>query len=345
MADTVLIVDDDQAVATMLYKVIRSNGIEAETATSGEEALERTTRREYDPHPPGREHARHGRLPGGGNPAQAGLPDPPSSSSAAGRRTTTPSTALDIGADDYITKPFNPITLGAKVKALIRRSRGSIPGMGEELAAGPLPLQHHTFRFYKDGKEIVLSSKETAIMKLFLDNVNRIFSKDMIYDLVWGEAIIDENAIMVYINRLRQKIEDDPSHPRYIQTVRGLGYRFVPPARLNSGPPLGAGFVFSRQPPGKKSPAPLAPGSFSMLQGIPDLIGGHPEGLGHAALGHRRHHAGDAGPDRLHGVLRGKGAGRRLQHRQIGDGVAGTEKAARAGSPAAAAVPAPYRPW
>ena len=66
-------------------------------------------------------------------------------------------------------------------------------------------------------------------MKLFLDNVNRIFSKDMIYDLVWGGAIIDENAIMVYINRLRQKIEDDPSKPRYIQTVRGLGYRFVIP--------------------------------------------------------------------------------------------------------------------
>ena len=64
-------------------------------------------------------------------------------------------------------------------------------------------------------------------MKLFLDNVNRIFSKDMSYELVWGHAIIDENAIMVYINRLRQKIEDDPARPKYIQTVRGLGYRFV----------------------------------------------------------------------------------------------------------------------
>ena len=65
------------------------------------------------------------------------------------------------------------------------------------------------------------------MMKLFLDNVNRVFSKDMLYTLVWGEAIIDEHAIMVYINRLRQKIEENPSKPRYIQTVRGLGYRFV----------------------------------------------------------------------------------------------------------------------
>ena len=64
------------------------------------------------------------------------------------------------------------------------------------------------------------------MMKLFIDNVNRIFSKDMLYDLLWGEAIIDENAIMVYVNRLRAKIEEDPAHPAYIQTVRGLGYRF-----------------------------------------------------------------------------------------------------------------------
>ena len=65
------------------------------------------------------------------------------------------------------------------------------------------------------------------MMKLFLDNVNRIFPKDMLYELIWGQAIIDENAIMVYINRLRQKIEEDPARPKYIQTVRGLGYRFV----------------------------------------------------------------------------------------------------------------------
>ena len=65
------------------------------------------------------------------------------------------------------------------------------------------------------------------MMKMFLDNVNRVFSKEMLYELIWGEAIVDENAIMVYINRLRQKIEENPAHPKFIQTVRGLGYRFV----------------------------------------------------------------------------------------------------------------------
>ena len=64
-------------------------------------------------------------------------------------------------------------------------------------------------------------------MKLFMDNVGRVFSKSILYDLVWGNDIVDDNAIMVYINRLRQKIEDDPEQPKHIQTVRGLGYRFV----------------------------------------------------------------------------------------------------------------------
>ena len=136
---------------------------------------------------------------------------------------------LDIGADDYITKPFNPVTLAAKAKALIRRSRGNLPGADNLLCAGPFQYNTSTLRFYKNGQEIPLSSKENAIVKLFMDNVNHIFSKDMIYDLVWGSSIIDENAIMVYINRIRAKIEDDPSHPVYIQTVRGLGYRFVIP--------------------------------------------------------------------------------------------------------------------
>ena len=226
MADTVLIVDDDEAVLTMLYKVIRSNGIEADTVASGEEALERTAQRTYDlilldvnlMGMDGFQVVQTLRQRGVRTPIII----------VSGRKEDYDTLyGLDIGADDYVTKPFNPVTLGAKVKALIRRSRTGRPGADSLITAGPFTYNTSTLRFYKNGVEIPLSAKENAMMKLFIDNVNRIFSKDMLYDLLWGEAIIDENAIMVYVNRLRAKIEEDPARPAYIQTVRGLGYRFV----------------------------------------------------------------------------------------------------------------------
>ena len=226
MPDIVLIADDDQAVLTMLYKVVRSNGIEADTAASGEEALALLEQKPYDLLL--LDVNMHGM--DGFQVVQAirrrGLKLP--IIIVSGRKEDYDTLyGLDIGADDYVTKPFNPVTLGAKVKALIRRSRNHLPGVDSVIAAGPFQFNTSTLRFYKNGREILLSSKENAMMKLFIDNVNRIFSKDMLYDLIWGEAIIDENAIMVYVNRLRQKIEEDPSNPQYIQTVRGLGYRFV----------------------------------------------------------------------------------------------------------------------
>ena len=224
--DLVLIVDDDEDVRKMLYKVIRSNGIDAETAQSGEEALQKVSADRYDlilldvnmGGMDGFEVVETLRSRGIKTPIII----------VSGRKEDYDTLyGLDIGADDYITKPFNPVTLGAKVKALIRRSRTHTAAADSSIVAGPFRYDTSTLRFYKDGVEIPLSSKENAIMKLFMDNVNRVFSKDMLYDMVWGSAIIDENAIMVYINRLRQKIEEDSTNPQYIQTIRGLGYRFV----------------------------------------------------------------------------------------------------------------------
>lgn len=226
MEDMVLIVDDDEAVRTMLYKAIRSNGIEAQQVSSGEQALQWVSQNRCDliimdinmPGMDGFQVIRTLRNRGLRIPIMI----------VSGRQEDYDTLyGLDIGADDYVTKPFNPVVLGAKVKALLRRSKASSFGDSAVIVAGPFRYNTITMRFYKDNREISLSSKEHAMMKLFLDNVNRVFSKDMLYTLVWGEAIIDENAIMVYINRLRQKIEGNPSKPRYIQTVRGLGYRFV----------------------------------------------------------------------------------------------------------------------
>lgn len=226
MADTVLIVDDDESVRNMLYKVIRSAGMDACAVPDGEQALELVWQRPFDL------MLLDINLKGmdGFQVIEAlrsrGIKIPVIIVS--GRKEDYDTLyGLDIGADDYVTKPFNPVVLAAKAKALIRRSRGGTPGGAPVIAAGPFRYDTSTLRFYKNGQEIVLSSRENAIMKLFLDNVNRIFPKDMLYELVWGETIVDENAIMVYINRLRQKIEENPAKPRYIQTVRGLGYRFV----------------------------------------------------------------------------------------------------------------------
>jgi len=226
MADKVLIVDDDKSVIDILYKVIKSNGIEADLAHSGEEAIVMVGGNQYDlilldinMHGiDGFEVIRVLRDRGFTIPIIV----------VSGRKEDYDMIfGLDIGADDYITKPFNPVTLGAKVKAMIRRNKGSFQGRENTIEAGPFVYNTSTLRLYKNGQELNLTSKENAMMKLFLDNVNAIFSKDMIYEMIWGDTIIDENAIMVYINRLRQKIEDDPSHPKFIQNVRGLGYRFV----------------------------------------------------------------------------------------------------------------------
>ena len=226
MAYQVLITDADAGSRTVLGRALRAGMMQTEAAASGEEALDRLARAEYDllilgidlPGIDGFHVIQTVRRRGSRIPIMV---------VSSHDEDYEQLYALDLGADDYITKPFNPVILAAKAKALIRRSRG-LP-LEEVITAGPFSYNSGTLRFYKNGDEIVLSSKENAMMKLFMDNVDRIFSRSRLYDLIWGGNIVDENTVMVYISRLRAKIEDDPSHPPYIQTVRGLGYRFVAP--------------------------------------------------------------------------------------------------------------------
>ena len=226
MSDKVLVVDDDKTILTMLFKALKNNGIDADLAISGEAALELLAQNRYDlilldinmRGIDGFEVIQRIRADHLSTPVMV----------VSGRKEDKDALyGLEIGADDYITKPFNPVTLVAKAKALIRRSRSTSTSGTNIIKAGPFTYNTSTLRFYKNDVEIPLSSKENSMMKLFIDNVDHIFSKDMIYSVIWGETIIDENAIMVYVNRLRQKIEDDPSNPRYLITVRGLGYRFT----------------------------------------------------------------------------------------------------------------------
>lgn len=224
MADRVLIIDSDAHTRTVLGRSLRAASMVTESSPSGEEGLERLALATYDlvmleldlPGIDGLHVIQTIRARG------LRVPIIVLSSHSEEYEQLY---ALDLGADDYVTKPFNPIILAAKARAIIRRSRG-LP-LEEVITAGPFAYNTGTLRFYKNGEEIVLSSKENAMMKLFMSNVDRIFSRSRLYDLIWGGNLVDENTVMVYISRLRAKIEDDPSRPRYIQTVRGLGYRFV----------------------------------------------------------------------------------------------------------------------
>jgi DNA-binding response OmpR family regulator len=225
MADRALIVDDEEAIRKLLTKVVVSNGIEAETAKNGEDAFAKLS----------------------GNPdayqvilldvMMGGLDGFSLLKRIRAMNILTPVIiissktedydalyGLGLGADDYITKPFNPIVLGAKIQALLRRTRIASKEPSSLLTAGPFTMNTKTMHFYKDGQEVFLSSKEFILMQLFMEQPEQVFSKEALYKAVWEDMVVDDNTIMVYINRLRSKIEDNPKAPRSIVTVRGLGY-------------------------------------------------------------------------------------------------------------------------
>lgn len=228
MADKVLIVDDDPAICKLLDKVMRSNDLETTITDSGTSALNLLKSHTYDiilldimlGDMEGFEVIKRLRNQGIRTPVMI----------ISGRSEDYDSLyGLSLGADDYITKPFRPLVLGAKVKALIRRGKNMVTDNLGIIEQGPFSYNTSTMRFYKNGEKIELSYKENALMLLFMKHPQQVFSKDMIYEHVWGNSVaVDDNAIMVYINRLRGKIEEDRQKPAYIVTVRGLGYRFTP---------------------------------------------------------------------------------------------------------------------
>ena len=136
---------------------------------------------------------------------------------------------LSCGGDDYITKPFSPREVVFRVKAQLRRQqyqKTSPDGNAALLKAGSLTLDPESGRAYKNGKEISLTGREFLLLSYLMENTDKIISKERLYEQVWGEySSICDNTIMVHIRHLREKIEDNPSSPRQLITIKGLGYK------------------------------------------------------------------------------------------------------------------------
>ncbi|AJK89738.1 MAG: response regulator transcription factor [Lysinibacillus fusiformis] len=228
MQKHILLVEDDEAIREMVANFLLLEGFEVTTANNGEEALQYCLNQTFDlvildimiPKLNGLEVLKVIR-------EQAALPIIIMSAKDSD---VDKALGLGLGADDYIAKPFSMLEFSARVKAVIRRATkyaGQIDHKQDVIVIGNLKIDIVNFSINKNGQEVKLTSKEFAILKLFVTNRNRVFTKEQIYQLIWKDAYYgDENIINVHIRRLREKIEDDPSNPQYIKTLWGIGYKF-----------------------------------------------------------------------------------------------------------------------
>lgn len=228
MQKHILLVEDDEAIREMVSNYLTMEGFHVTTVTNGEEALQNCLQKTFDlvildimiPKLNGLEVLKIIR-------EQAALPIIIMSAKDSD---VDKALGLGLGADDYIAKPFSMLEFSARVKAVIRRATkysSQAEQKQEVLEIDNLKIDIVSFSITKSGQDIKLTSKEFSILKLFVTNRHRVFTKEQIYQTIWKDAYYgDENIINVHIRRLREKIEDDPSHPHYIKTLWGIGYKF-----------------------------------------------------------------------------------------------------------------------
>jgi two-component system response regulator MprA len=215
---TILVVDDDPKIRSVLGRGLRFEGYDVQIAASGQEALQLARDTTFDlvvldltmPRMDGLEVCR--RLRRGVNVPILML----TARSAVADRIV----GLDSGADDYLTKPFDFEELLAHVRALLRRTQ---PQSGEILTFADLRLNTGTREAERGGRRVELTTREYELLLLFMRHPRQVLLRDQIMDRVWGDAMVESNAIEVHIGRLRDKLETDDEE-RLIQTIRGAGY-------------------------------------------------------------------------------------------------------------------------
>ena len=227
MAKKVLVVDDEKLIVKGIRFSLEQDGMEVDCAYDGEEALNMAKANEYDmilldimlPKMDGFEVCQ----------AIREFSDMPIVMLTAKGDDMDKILGLDYGADDYITKPFNILEVKARIKAIMRRTAG--PREKKEVSSivekGDLRLDCASRRLFISGREVNLTAKEFDLLELLVKNENKVYSRENLLGLVWGKDYPgDVRTVDVHVRRLREKIETNPSEPKYVHTKWGVGYYY-----------------------------------------------------------------------------------------------------------------------
>jgi DNA-binding response OmpR family regulator len=223
----ILIIEDDPVIAEVEKDYLKMNGFEVEMALTGDAGLRLALEENFDllvldlmlPHTDGFDICRQVR----------GAKNIPILIVSAKKEDVDKIRGFGLGADDYVIKPFSLSELAARVKAHLDRYdrlTGKPEGM-EVIRVGGITIERLSRRVFVNGSEQPLTSKEYDLLLFLVTNPNRVFTKDHLFDRVWGLDSIGDNAtVTVHISKLREKIEAEPAKPQYIETIWGVGYRF-----------------------------------------------------------------------------------------------------------------------
>lgn len=224
----VLVVDDEKRMVDLVGSYLRREGFEVLSAYDGPSALELARTREPDlivldvmlPEIDGIEVCRRLRE----------FSDAYVLMLTARSEEIDKIVGLSVGADDYLTKPFSPRELVARVKAMLRRPRSSLHSATEApppQRAGDLVIDHARHQVSRAGEEIALTAREFSLLSTLAAHPGFVFTRSQLLEKVWGDDYYDDHVVDVHVSNLRKKLEADPGEPRYLQTVRGVGYRFA----------------------------------------------------------------------------------------------------------------------